>query len=66
MKIGVASGPEASMIDDAKDVCSILTDNGVDPELEEKMARSIGRSGKSHKRLSVDVIIELKDALAKI
>ena len=57
MKIGVVAGPEASMIDDAKDVCSILHENGTDPELEEKLARSLGRDGKSLKKLSGDVII---------
>jgi NAD+ kinase len=57
MKIGVISGPESSMIDDAKEVCSVLGENDAELVLEEKLAHSMGTKGKSLKRMSVDTII---------
>ena len=57
MKIGVVSGPETSMIEDAKEVCSVLDGNGAELVLEEKLAHSMGTKGKSLRRMSVDTII---------
>ncbi|MHA2083985.1 MAG: hypothetical protein ACXABD_09540 [Candidatus Thorarchaeota archaeon] len=55
-KIGLLSGLEVGMIQDAKQVISILESNGVSIELEEKLAKALGASGKPLRRMESDVI----------
>jgi NAD+ kinase len=58
MRIGVASGLEANMIDDAKYVIDILTKNGADFMVEDKLAASLkATDGLPIKRMNVDVLI---------
>ncbi|MHA2162389.1 MAG: hypothetical protein ACXAEB_09770 [Candidatus Thorarchaeota archaeon] len=55
-KIGLLSGLEVGMIQDAKQVIGILESNGVSIELEEKLAKALGASGKPLRRMESDVI----------
>jgi len=57
MKVALISGLESTMVDDAREIYAILSTSGADIELEEKLAKSLKKSGTSMKRLSSDVIL---------
>ena len=55
-KIGVVSGLEASMIEDAKNILSILKKSGAALQIEEKLAAALKTSGYPLKKIHADVI----------
>ncbi len=57
MKIGVAAGSEATMVEDARHVSGLLQDAGVEIETEEKLARDVGVAGTPLKRFDVDFLL---------
>jgi NAD+ kinase len=55
-RIGVVSGQEAGMLEDARIVVSILESNKVDYIVDEKLADSFGVKGVAARKMDVDVL----------
>jgi len=57
VKIGVAAGPEATMIEDARRVSDLLRGATLEIETEEKLAHDLGVAGTPLKKLDVDLLL---------
>ncbi|NWF95902.1 MAG: NAD(+)/NADH kinase [Candidatus Thorarchaeota archaeon] len=56
MRVGIASGQASAMVEDATQVAQLLTDAGVEVELEEGLAAAVGSTGTPLRKMSVDVL----------
>jgi NAD+ kinase len=57
MRLGVVAGSEASMIEDAKEVVSILNESGVETIVEESLAGSFNTRGEKLEEIEGDLLV---------